>query len=122
MGEVVQFGKAPIDLTKLYRFTMDFYATDEGDWRGEIVNFRPDEMSPGDRLREFADALSQLEFKMRKQAETMSEGPHGAVVAIVTIHEDASVRIRIDTEKIKTEEQFDWLDDRFEDAKEAART
>lgn len=114
MGEVIQFGGNQPKPDAAWKFTMDFYVSDEGQWTAEVVGFHPDPMSPGDRLRMFADALHQIEHKARNKAENLEPSTQGQIVASATVYQDATIRLWTDTDIDK-----DWISERLEEAKGA---
>lgn len=95
-------------------------------YSGNILSFNDDhaafpDKGVSDRLLRYADCLDQLSWFLRQQAENMDPSENGVPIATATIWENSMVRVRVNDEKLVTETQFDWLDRRFDDAKEAAR-
>lgn len=95
-------------------------------WSGTILGFNPnanfdEEMTPGQRMVRHAEALESLSWMLRQQAENLNPTEQGMPLATALVFENSAVRVRINDDKVVTAEQFEWLDRRFDDAKEAAR-
>ncbi len=101
-----------------WRFSLDVFDGSEG----LITSFDDqDGLEAGDRLRQFAGCLEGLAFLMRQQAELISASEDGAVLAQAFIHKSSRVRVRVNDSEIVTEEQRQWLVERWGDASQIAR-
>lgn len=91
-------------------------------FEGTILSFN-EAMTAGDgcRLRFYADCLDQLSWLLRQQAEKLEPSDDGMPLATALIFESSLVRVRVNDDEVTTSEQMAWLDDRFDDAKEASR-
>lgn len=118
-ADVIQFGKRK-DNKAEFQFTMDFSIKD-GEWFGEIVHMREDGKEPAERMRYYVEALNSIAFRMQRMAEEIGPSMHGKMVATATIYADAAVSVRAVSSDFVDEEQKEWLVDRFDDAKKAAR-
>lgn len=70
-----------------------------------------------DQYRYVADRLDDLAFIFRQYAEAETPSEKGAVIATAIIFEDSTVRVRTDENKVVTDEQKEWVKERFDDAK-----
>lgn len=107
-------------------FDLRIHATADGDYQGVVLDFNDDpgmafNGGVGDRMRAYADALDHLSWLLRQQAEQLDPGDRGIPIATAVIFENSAVRVRVNDERLITDEQFAWLDKRFDDAKEASR-
>lgn len=114
MGEIIQFGGPQPAPKSEWKFTMDFYVDESGQWTAEVVGFHPDQKSIGERLRFFADALHQIEHKSLHQAEVLEPSKKGEIIASATVYRDATIRLWTDREADR-----DWISERLEEARDA---
>lgn len=105
----------------VWLFDLRAFAAPDG-FEGTILSLN-EAYDPGDgcRLRHYADCLDQLSWLLRQQAEQIEPSDDGAPLATAMVFESSRVRVRINDDKVTTSEQMAWLDDRFDDAKDAAR-
>lgn len=105
----------------VWLFDLRAFCTPEG-FEGTILSFNEaDDTGDGCRLRHYADCLDQLSWLLRQQAERIEPSDDGIPLATATIFTSSLVRVRINDDEITTPEQAAWLDERFDDAKAAAR-
>lgn len=106
-------------------FRLDVYRPEPGTegFVGSIVSWdeAPDGLEVADRLRRFASALEDLARTMRMNAHGMQPDADGEVLAGCMVWESSKVRIWLDTERMTTPEQLEWLDRRLDEAKAEAR-
>lgn len=78
-------------------------------------------LATGDEMRMHADALDQLVWFLRQMAEEVTPTDNGMPLATATIYKSSLTRVRVNDDEFGTEEQLAWLDERWDDAKEASR-
>lgn len=104
---------------KGWQFSLDIFKKGNK-WEADITGFEKDGLEVGDRLRMFADALEEISFMMRQEAEKFKASDKGDAVCVVTVFRDSTVRVRLKDEDFTEPHQQDWLKNRLDDAKEAS--
>jgi hypothetical protein len=111
MSNIIEFPKAkPRDGAE---WIADLSLFEDGDEFSAKINSASVDMgiSDADMLRKIADNLETIAFMARQEAERYEESERGQAMAVFTIFADGSVRSRLDSENIVTEEQFHWAAD-----------
>lgn len=120
MTNVIEFSKYKKEPDEEQRWIVDlsiFESERQTSARIIDANMDDEDQSLGDRYRYIADRLDDLAFIFRQYAEAENPSERGAVIATATIFEDSTVRVRTDENKVVTDEQKEWVKERFDDAK-----
>lgn len=118
---ISDFRKGKGSTDPVWLFDLRAFSTSDG-FEGAILSANEDyEPGDGGNLRQYADCLDQLSWFLRQQAEKIEPSDSGIPLATALIFKSSLVRVRINDDEVTNAEQMAWLDDRFDDAKEAVR-
>lgn len=124
MGKVINiedFRKEPPDRST-WVADISLSMDEEGYFFATIRDFNDDTADTvADRFRVLANGLFHVAWLSMKAAHQEEPNDDGDLLAVSWVFESSRVRVQIDDERVVSDEQMDWLESRFDDAKEAAR-
>lgn len=100
-----------------YRFSVDVSVTPMGMVCGNVHGWEIDETGEGSRLRDHAKLLETLAFMMRQRAEQVDQSDDGECLATLQVFESSRVRMRVNDDRVVTDNQKAWLAETIDTAK-----